>query len=413
MSELKIKIAFLTPKMIVGGAETYIINKSEWLANHGYEVMVISEGGANIANLPKGVSHVVFDNLSNSPLSFDKGNYTVFIDGLSSVLIKNGVDVVEAHNTFPAVHMAMSYKTTGIPFFVNILNELAYERNPLLAAVTRKLNSFGLYYTLTSEMNAYIQNSTHSKLKPNLLRIPIKGMYANVDETSSPYILSVCRLSDDKRYVKYLIEDFYELYTNNSNTRNYKLIIVGEGTLYEEINTLANNLNSKAQQTIIELKGTVVGEDLSVLYNNCSLFVGMGTTLLLAASCGKPSITCGFTRDSEPFAWGYWGENILDKNIMGMGLKKDRKQTSFKEAIQVLIESKERSLSSGKAAKAMFCDNFDLELIMKNWENEYHKVIDCFANNKKKIQKSLELNFQINSLRVLRTIYKFIFNKNQ
>lgn len=410
MCKKKIKVAFLTPKMIIGGAESYIIAKSEWLVNNGFEVVVISQGGENVGNLPNGVSHVVFDNISNSPLSFDKEKYTIFIRELSSLLVKNCVDVVEAHNTFPAVHIAMSFKVTGIPFFVNILNELAYERNPLLAILTRKLNSFGLYYTLTSEMNAYIEKATHSKLKPNLLPIPVKGIVSNESAIDQNYILSVCRLSEDKRYVKYLIKDFYELYANNNKARNYKLIIVGEGVFYEKTKTLANNLNNKVQQTIIELKGTVVGDDLALLYNNCSAFVGMGTTLLLAASCGKPSITCGFTRDSEPFAWGYWGENVLDKNIIGMGLNKDRKQTSFKEAIQTLLESKERSLSSGRAAKEMFYDNYDLEIIMKNWQGEYHKVIDRFSDNKGKLKHTLELNFQINSLRVLRTTYKFILN---
>jgi glycosyltransferase involved in cell wall biosynthesis len=404
----KIKIAFLTPKMIIGGAESYIIAKSEWLINNGFEVMVISQGGENVINLPKGVSHVLFDNIHKSPLSFDKEKYTIFIQKLSSLLVKNGVDVVEAHNTFPAVHMALSFNVTGIPFFVNILNELAYDRNPLLAILTRKLNSFGLYYTLTSEMNTYIEKATYSKLKPKLLPIPVKGILANEDKTPFPYILSVCRLSEDKRYVKYLIEDFYELYINNSNAKNYKLIIVGEGTLYEETKTLANHLNNKIQRPVIELKGTVIGDDLSSLYNNCAAFVGMGTTLLLAASCGKPSITCGFSNDSESFAWGYWGENILDKNIIAGGPNSDRKQTSFKEAIQVLIESKERSLSSGKAAKEMFDANYNFDIIMNNWQSEYYKTIECFADNREELKQTLKLNFQINSLRILRMVYKFI-----
>ena len=35
-------IAIVTPQMIVGGAETYIIIKSRWLIAHGHQVTVVS-----------------------------------------------------------------------------------------------------------------------------------------------------------------------------------------------------------------------------------------------------------------------------------------------------------------------------------------------------------------------------------
>lgn len=37
-------IAFVTPQMIIGGAETYIITKSRWLISHGHTVTVVSGG---------------------------------------------------------------------------------------------------------------------------------------------------------------------------------------------------------------------------------------------------------------------------------------------------------------------------------------------------------------------------------
>ena len=408
MSSNKKTVAFVTPRMIIGGAESYIITKAYWLINKGYNVVVFSLGGENVANLPVGCNHYVFDGIDDSPLHFTSKAYKSFIQNLSDVLVDNHVDIIEAHNTFPIFHVAMSYKQTGIPFLANILHELAYVKNPLLAILTRKLNRFGLYYTLTSEMNTYIENSFHSKLNPIILPIPVKGIISKNDKIAEPYILSVCRLSEDKMYVKYLIRDFYNLYLNNDFAKSYRLIIVGDGELYGEMLDLAEKFNDKAQSNIIELKGTIVGEDLDLLYQNCEVFVGMGISLLLAASCGKPSIIAGFTKESESYSWGYWGENPLDSNVIGISTAKDRVKTSFESAIKHLIESRESYIIAGNVARKMFSENYDLELIMSEWEREYHRVIRI-SSDCAELKKELRFSFIITFLRNLRYIYKAIF----
>ena len=58
------KIAFITPRMIVGGAETYIIRKAKWLTENGNEIVVISEGGCLVESLPKGVKHIQIKNIA-------------------------------------------------------------------------------------------------------------------------------------------------------------------------------------------------------------------------------------------------------------------------------------------------------------------------------------------------------------
>ena len=61
------KIAFVTPMMVIGGAETYVINKCDWLIDRGFEVIVISEGGENVKNLPDGAEHIILKGISLSP----------------------------------------------------------------------------------------------------------------------------------------------------------------------------------------------------------------------------------------------------------------------------------------------------------------------------------------------------------
>lgn len=401
-------IAFVTPRMIIGGAETYIITKAYWLINNGFDVIVISSGGENINNLPANVPHFKIEKIDDSPLLFKSEEYKKFIDNVSNILIQNCVDVVEAHNTFPVFHIAMSYKQTGIPFCGNILHELSYVRNPLLAIVTRKLNHYGLYYTLTSEMNTHIEKSIFSKLQPTILPIPVKALSDGSDKTHHNYILSVCRLAEDKMYIKYLIKDFCELYMNNEKLRSYRLVIVGDGPLFEEISILVNKFNNSVHNNVIELKGTVVGSKLEILYKECSAFVGMGTSLLLAASCAKPCIIAGFSKSTEQYSWGYWGENPTDENIIGIGNNHLRIKSSLSEAIEVLIMSTGRALSSGAAARKMFVKHYDFDIIMSRWRDEYFNIIKNYSNNIK-LKKSLSFTGRIIFLKALRYIYKTIF----
>jgi glycosyltransferase involved in cell wall biosynthesis len=405
----KIKVAFVTPKMIIGGAESYIINKSNWLINNGFDVIVVSQGGENVCNLPSGASHIFFDKISSSPLEFSSKDYSVFVDKLSDILLRNDVDVIEAHNSYPAVHVAVSYKYTKIPFFINILNELSYYRNPLLKILTKKLNCFGLIYLLTYEMNKYVESIINFKLKPKIIPIPVKPINQDNFSLANKYILSVCRLSDDKDYVRHLIRDFYELYKVNDKLSEYKLVIVGDGILYGSLTVLANSLNEEANDNIIQLKGTLVGDDLETVYKNCSIFVGMGTTLLLAASCGKPSVIAGGIPETNKFSWGLWGENDLDANIIGICSGKDRTSTSFQATIESLVESEFRRISSGKAAYKMFNENYDFDSIMTLWGNEYHLVINSFLINEAKIEKKLKYYYVWRLFyREIRRVVKFL-----
>lgn len=409
MDKEKIKIAFVTPLMIIGGAETYVINKCEWLLAHGFNVIVISEGGENVSHLPQGTLHILLEGISLPPLVFTKNQYTDFKKKFATLLLDHKIDVIEAHNSYPIVHVASVYKDTKIPFCLNVLSELSYSRNPLLKIITKKLNEFGLFYLLTHQMNQFIEKATNKKLNAVIIPIPVKAIPKIEANSDSKYILSVSRLSRDKDYVRYLIQDFYELYKENKVFRDYKLIIVGDGNLYDELNEIASTINIEVSNKIILLKGTVVGNDLEILYQNCTMFVGMGTTLLLAASCGKPSIIAGFTPETSRCAWGFWGENDLDANIIAINSSKERISTSFQLTINSILLSDARKVAAGDAALKMFKSNYDYDSIMRLWKDEYIRISEVFKLNGSRIENSLKYyDFYIRFYRLVRRAVKIV-----
>lgn len=375
------RIAFVTPKMIIGGAETYILTKSNWLINHGHSVVVISEGGDNVKNLPDKVKHIEFKT-EISPASFTVGQYERYIDRLSTLLLNEKVDLIEVHNSSPVIHIAMSFLKTGIPYLVNILNERSYARNPLLNKITRNISPYRLCYTLTSQMASYISSRIKRDMKATILPIPVKGIDLMSKKREGHYILSVCRMAPDKMYVQYLIKDFSTLMCAGHLNNQYKLLLVGEGELYDKIKEIVDKANRMIGWSAVEMLGTITGTELEELYMGATLYVGTGTSLLLGASCGKPCIIPGFTQKTMPYAWGIWGERTEDKDVLSVSGLQNYPKINYSDIIVDLINNPDRRFQAGLKAKKLFDQYYDSTRIMQRWEEEYIKVIDIFKQEK-------------------------------
>lgn len=375
------RIAFVTPKMIIGGAETYILTKSSWLVNHGYSVVVISEGGDNVKKLPDNVKHIEF-RTEISPASFTFSEYERYINRLSSILLNEKVDLIEVHNSSPVIHIAMSFLRTGIPYLVNILNERSYARNPLLNKITRNISPYRICYTLTSQMASYISSCIKKNMRATIIPIPVKGIDSSSKKRESDYILSVCRMAPDKMYVQYLIKDFSLLMCTGRLNNQYKLLLVGEGELYGKIKETVDKANRIIGWNAVVMLGTITGAELEELYRGATLYVGTGTSLLLGASCGKPCIIPGFTQKTMPYAWGIWGERMEDKDVLSVSGLQNYLKTNYSDIIIDLINNPVRRIQAGLKAKKLFDQYYDLTRIMLRWEKEYIKVIDIFNQEK-------------------------------
>lgn len=372
------KIAFLTPHMIIGGAETYIITKSAWLVDHGHSVVVISDGGVNVANLPSSVKHIEFKT-EVSPASFSPKGYRKYITELSAILQAEQADIVEAHNTSPAIHAAISFRNTGIPYFINILNERTYVRNPFLCRITKNIAPFGLFYTLTSQMQAYVSRCVGISVDATILPIPIKGIDSLGAGHQGRYILTVCRMAADKMYVKYLIRDFIMLHLEARIPSDYRLLVVGDGVLRDEVQVIADQ-----NADVVQLLGTVVGDELANLYRNAEIYVGTGTSLLLGASCGTPCLIPGFTIATMPYCFGIWGERTEDKNVLAVSELQNYSCTTYATTLAKLINNPSMRIDAAQKAQELFNHSYAFEPIMEQWEREYSKIRTVFADKGKK-----------------------------
>lgn len=403
------KIAFVIPYFMVSGGVTYVIRKSKWLANHGHKVLLISSGEAPREALHDNVSHVSIDNLFMSPLYLSFKSVEKILNALSELLVKENIDVVEVHESAALIYVFMSYSKHKVPFLENVLLETPFDNNINLRIVTRIMSKNGLYFTLTTQMNEYISLKCRKKLTPHILPIPVACQFNNTNNTDNGFILTICRLVQEKMYLKYLIRDFVCLHKENRIPKNIVLKIVGDGPMMSEIRTLVQTENEKLKHDAIVLMGTIVGKELDNLYASCSLYVGVGTTLILAGAHSKPALIASGL--CQQYTYGFWGEHFEeDKNILGGDESLAYRKTSFRDSIEhfFLTRVSERN-KYGEKGYQLFNSYFEAGQVMPCWVEEYAKI------NNKVVKGTNMLSHAIRALSIftypIYVCYKKIYKK--
>jgi glycosyltransferase involved in cell wall biosynthesis len=363
-------IAFFTPQMTIGGAEMYIVNKSGWLLEKGYSVIVISAGGEWVNRLSPIVKHFVVDAMNIAPYRFSSNKLNRLIERLIEIININNIDIIEAHNTYPIIYALLVQKVQRVVVLLNVLSELSYQKCPLLCYATKGLAGYGLYFTLSESMNYFIQQKAHCAF-PSCTIIPIPVLTnESLEIYRRKYILSVCRMSPEKMYIKYLMDDFFELINEKKIDKNFKLILVGDGVCFEEIKRKASTLNALLGEKKIILKGYCEGIELDKLYAECDIFVGMGTALLTGVLYGKPSIIAGFTPKTMPYAWGVWG---IDDTAVGIGIP-NTNQSRHQNIIKKILNDDKLYYEISEIAKKAALKKYSMDAVMLQWNQFYNQI---------------------------------------
>ncbi len=368
-------IAFVTQRLLIGGVETYIINRAQAHIDRGHKVIVLSQGGCNVKNLPEGVKHFLVRNIMIPPYMLTNNERKQLYYEITEILKKENIEIIETNSVWPFIHISNSFSLHKIPFYYNVLSELDFRHNRILQQLTKRLSKHGLYFTLTSKMNEYIEDKCNAVLSANIINIPIKKM--ELSEAFGDYILSVCRMSPEKMYVRYLIEG-YDKYLQKHPNSDYRLIIVGDGPLFSDIQKLANEVNEKYNKNKVILKGYLSGKELFSLYANCLMYIGMGTTLLIAAAYGKASVIPGFEMPVMKYSWGFWGDNPeKDINQIVHSISDTGNPVKYDELLEKTLDDVSVVKEKGKKAKSLFNSELAEDIIYEKWEKA---IIQTYSN---------------------------------
>jgi hypothetical protein len=115
-----------------------------------------------------------------------------------------------------------------------------------------------------------------------------------------------------------------------------------------------------------------------------------------------------------PYAWGYWGENPIDKDILAVNEGNTREATMYSQSLNMLILDKERRHIAGSAAKKMYKENYDIDRIMEQWVKVYENKIHKFKKRGFSILiYSIIQSVFIDIFRIIYRMYKYMVSKSR
>ncbi|WP_316632837.1 hypothetical protein [uncultured Flavobacterium sp.] len=389
-------IVVFCEKMAMGGTETMIMRLLSWYSLRGFRVLLLTmreiESTSILNDLNKiDFEHYVYNfkkrefcNSKNICLSFQNNEKvwvnTQFIQEFLrcySLLKRSKYNCYFVHNLF-IVH----------PFSTFLFNKYFNFLGKKLIKIL--LTNKNLVFMDEECVNASVDfyKLDVKKFKFDILRLPFlinTDNYSTVikSKQNNFNILTIARFEFPfKGYVLGLISSFENIF--NTYEGEISLTIIGYGrdkpVVDELIDSLPIEISSKIQ-LLDEIPYSKIGEYIE----KCSVFIGMGTTILDAANLNKIVIVPVCYQNSN-LTTGYFHENF---NIIGEIYREESVYETFDNLILKTLNYSQADFNKiSNKSKEVLIEHYDINMIANNLfthTNKVHsfihcQIINCIAN---------------------------------
>ena len=287
-------IAILTMSMDIGGAETHIYELSCALAKKGHDVTVFSAGGAYVELLEKrGVKHVTAPLNSKNPRALIGAYKTV-----RNYVKEHRECIIHSHTRISNFTADIISKKYGVPFVSTIHGKFS------TGFLQKLFTKWGVRALPVSE-DLLLHTVENYAYNSDLLRVTVNGIdldsFCKRDtpefkrelgfDDDNKIVLCVSRLNDTaSEHVRKVIMLATEMYNTDPKTR---ILIVGGGNRYKELQKLASGVNSNTCDGFIRFTGPQT--DIYRFCNIADLFIGISRSALEAMACKVPVMLLGNT----------------------------------------------------------------------------------------------------------------------
>ena len=176
-------------------------------------------------------------------------------------------------------------------------------------------------------------------------------------------VLSVGRLTDQKSFLRLI--DIWNLVQNGGKFADWKLKIVGDGELKEQILAKIKELNLENSIELKPFTTEVEKEYLSAsIYAMSSHFEGLPMVLIEASACALPCIA--FDVATGP-------RDIIDDGKSGY-LVADNDLQEYANKLQILMSDENLRVQMGAKSKEIAKAKFSKEVVLKQWEEMFERI---------------------------------------
>ena len=307
---MKYNLLMALMQLDIGGAETHVVELSKELLKRGYNIVVASNGGAFVKELEEaGIKHY------SVPLHSKKPQDMILSSRLlKKIIIDEKIDIVHSHARIPSFILARLQKRMKFPFVTTAhwvfktSGGLKYltDWGEKTIAVSEDIKKYLMdnYKTKEEDIFVTINGIDTEKFSPDVDKNPVYEEFGLTDEDNT--IVYISRLDESRSLVaKQLIGAILKL---DKIIENLCVLIVGGGDDFENVKTLADEVNKELGREAIKLTGPRT--DIASLISPAKLFVGVSRSALEAMAEEKPVIVAG----NEGYI-GLFGE---DKLLVGI-----------------------------------------------------------------------------------------------
>ncbi len=277
----------------IGGAETHVVELSKELKKRGYNVFIASNGGAYVKELEDaGIKHF------NVPLHSKKPKDMIASrKALKSIIINEKIDIVHAHTRISSFIIGTLKKSMNFSFVTTAHwvfetgRGLKYLTNwgEKTVAVSEDIKKYLLdnYKIKEEDIFVTINGIDTQKFSPDIDKSEVFEEFGLKEEDN--VIVYISRLDEDRSLVaKQIISAFPKL---SNLVENLKMIVVGGGNDYENVQAQAKVINEELGYEAVILTGPRI--DINRLISPAKLFVGVSRSALEAMAEEKPVIIAG------------------------------------------------------------------------------------------------------------------------
>ena len=375
----KTRILIALMGLEVGGAETHAVELIKGLAKKDYIIYVVSSGGIY-------ENELMLENIKliHAPLT-SKNPVNMFKSFLKikSIVKKEKIDLIHAHARIPGFICGFVHRLTKVPFLTTVHGTFS------TVFPFKHLTNWGQKSICVSEdIQKYLIENYNIK-KENTI-VSVNGIDSekfnksidcsdilkefNIPEDAYK-IVYVSRLDEGNCGVGYNLIDIADKLKEKIS--NLKIIIVGGGTEFDNIKTLANNKNNELSDEVIILTNTRTDVNKFTAMSDC--FIGISRAALEALSAENCVILGG--------DYGYIGvfseENLqkcIDTNFTCRGYGKLSPDILYNDIIKIYELSDEKRNEFKNFGKYIIARDYSNDKMINDNVYVYDKLLAKHGN---------------------------------
>lgn len=363
MGSMKILLAHMW--MVIGGAETHVVELARGLKADGHDVTVASNGGVYVEALENaGVKHITVPLHTKNPIAMIKSRVI-----LEKLIKKEKFDIVHAHSRIPAFICGSLAKK--LPFKFVTSTHAVFKVNTLLS----RISDWGEHtFAVSCDIKQYLIDNY--KTPSDNITLTINGIDTEKfskkekpDTADSFRVMYVSRLEPDIALPAYLLCESAERLSRE--IPGLEICIVGGGTSQAEIAEKAKAANERIGRDVIKLTGPRT--DIADIVGEGDVFVGVSRAALEAMSLELPVILAG--------QQGYLG--ILDEKTMPSarltnytcrGEHLPEAEDIYSDIINLYSRGKEGRASLGGLGREEILANYSVKKMVADHVTAYGKL---------------------------------------